>query len=70
MGYLVKQIDATGYKTASNDMDRVGTVFTRNLAGWATEVRTPISGSKSNPKYQVKQIEYYKTGLKKIEKNR
>ena len=54
-GNIIKEIDAKGYELGSNNEERVGTLYTYNLAGWMLEKREPVKVTK-------KDSETYKTG--------
>ncbi|MBQ2802104.1 MAG: hypothetical protein IJF03_12060 [Lachnospiraceae bacterium] len=41
-GNIVKEIDAKGYELGETNEERVGTLYTYNLAGWMLEKREPV----------------------------
>ncbi|SNT25939.1 RHS repeat-associated core domain-containing protein [Anaerovirgula multivorans] len=61
-GNIIKEIDAKGYLSASNDDARYGTVFKYNLAGWLLEKREPLKKENDTTYYRITKFSYDKTG--------
>ncbi len=47
-GNITKEIDAKGYELGDTDEERIGTLYTYNLAGWMLEKREPVKISRGN----------------------
>lgn len=67
-GRIIKEIDAGGYLSGTNDAARYGTLYKYNLAGWLLEKRVPLKDEGGTICYGVSQYSYYKNGWLKEEK--
>ncbi len=62
-GNIVKIIDSKGYLTGDNDEERIGTIYTYNLAGAVTSKRVPVRQNQDGSyAYALTTYEYDKTG--------
>ena len=69
MNNVVKSIDARGYLTADNDEERIGTLYTYNLAGWMTSKREPLyQGADGQVHYKLTCFAYDAMGNRTEEK--
>ena len=57
-GNVIKEINADGYKTGSNDEERKGTIYKYNKMNWLTEKREPVTKTK----YRLTTYEYDLSG--------
>ena len=57
-GNVIKEINADGYKTGSNDEERKGTIYKYNKMNWITEKREPVTKTK----YRLTTYEYDLSG--------
>ncbi len=62
MGRIIKDIDAKGYLSGSNDTTRYGIINKYNLAGWLTERRTPMKMENGKVYYKIEKYNYSLTG--------
>ncbi len=61
-GKIIKEIDAKGYLSGSNDEDRYGIEYKYNLIGWPIEKRTPLKDEGGQTYYRVEKYVYDKNG--------
>ncbi len=68
-GNIVKEMDAKGYLSGTNDSGRYGTLYSYNLAGWLTEERVPLKIENGMVYYQITRYTYDKNGQIVTEKS-
>ncbi|WP_459762185.1 RHS repeat-associated core domain-containing protein [Alkaliphilus crotonatoxidans] len=61
-GRIIKEIDAKGYLSASDDQNRYGIIYKYNLVGWLIEKREPLKQENGSIYYQVTKYKYNKNG--------
>ncbi|MFT4143588.1 MAG: S8 family serine peptidase [Mobilitalea sp.] len=61
-GKLIKEIDAEGYLSGSNDGARYGTLYSYNLAGWLVDKKVPLKIENGSVYYQITRYTYNKLG--------
>ena len=61
-GYIIKEINATGYLKSNDDETRVGILYSYNYLGWLVEKRIPIREEEQTVYYELTQYEYDLSG--------
>jgi len=68
-GNVVKEMDAEGYLSGTDDNSRYGTLYSYNLAGWLIEKKVPLKKENDTVYYQITRYTYDKNGQILTEKS-
>lgn len=58
LGNIIKEIDANGFLSGSDDVARIGTLYCYNLVGWITSKREPIINKEGTVFYRLTEYLY------------
>jgi RHS repeat-associated protein len=68
-GNVVKEMDAEGYLSGTDDNSRYGTLYSYNLSGWLMEEKVPLKKENDTVYYQITRYTYDKNGQLLTEKS-